>query len=87
MWPMQGADAPVVLVETYLSLIDAAVRVAQGYSCKDAAQVDLLARALHKSDMAALFAPDAAPDILREEGWILGAGHSAALLRALNAPD
>ena len=86
VWPMQGADAPVVLVETYLSLIDAAVRVAQGYSCKDAAQVDLLARALHKSDMAALFAPDAAPDILREEGWILGAGHSAALLRALNAP-
>lgn len=84
VWPMQpAAPAQVVLAETYLSLIDPAVRMSQGYACKDAAQVDLLARALSGSDMSCLMAPQAPPEVLREEGWILGAGHGAALLRAL----
>ncbi|WFE75186.1 hypothetical protein [Roseinatronobacter sp. S2] len=87
VWPMQPADAPVVVVETYLSLIDTAVRKAQGYACKDAAQVDLLARALHRSDMAALMVPPAAAAVLREEGWILGAGHQASLLKALDSAE
>ena len=86
VWPMEVHAAPIVLVETYLSLIDPAVRLAQGYACKDAAQVDLLARAFHRVDMAQLMAAPAAPDILREEGWILGAGHGAHLLATLDAP-
>ena len=86
VWPMQQAAAPIVLVETYLSLIDPAVKLAQGYACKDAAQVDLLARAFHHADMTQLMAAPAARETLREEGWILGAGHNAHLLAALAAP-
>ncbi len=85
VWPMEAPDRLVVLAETYLSLIDPAVKAARGYACKDAAQVDLLARAFHRADMAQLMAAPAAPEILREEGWILGAGHDAALLA--NLPD
>ncbi|MDD7971917.1 molybdopterin guanine dinucleotide synthesis [Roseinatronobacter alkalisoli] len=84
VWPMQGAGAQVVLAETYLSLIGAAVRVAQGYACKDAAQVDLLARAFAGVDMAGLLVAPAAAHVLRDEGWILGAGHDKALLGALD---
>lgn len=83
VWPMQGADAPVVLAETYLSLIDGPVRAATDYACKDAAQVDLLARAFQRMDLAPLFAPDAPKAILQEEGWVLGAGQGAALSAAL----
>ncbi|WP_114965348.1 gephyrin-like molybdotransferase Glp [Alkalilacustris brevis] len=84
VWPMQGAEAPVVLAETYLSLIAGAVKAAAAdYPCKDAAQVDLLARALLATDPATMMQPDAAPEILREEGWILGAGHGAALAARL----
>jgi molybdopterin molybdotransferase len=86
VWPMEGGAAPIVLVETYLSLIDPAVKLAQGYACKDAAQVDLLARAFHQADMAQLMAAPAARETLREEGWILGAGHNAHLLAMLAAP-
>jgi molybdopterin molybdotransferase len=85
VWPMQAADTPVVLAETYLSLIDPAVKAAQGYACKDAAQVDLLARAFHRADMGALMAAPAPASLLREEGWILGAGHGDRLLAHL--PD
>lgn len=87
VWPMEGHDAPLVLAETYLSLLDPAVQTARGYACKDAAQVDLLARALYAIDLAPLLTPPAAPETLREEGWILGAGHEAVLLAALGAPD
>ena len=84
VWPMERREAPVVLVETYLSLIDPAVKQAQaGHVCKDAAQVDLLARAFAKADMAQLMDVSAAPETLREEGWILGAGHAAHLLKVL----
>ncbi len=85
VWPMETPDKPVVLAETYLSLINPAVKTARGYACKDAAQVDLLARAFFSAEMAQLMAAPAAPEILREEGWILGAGHEAALLA--NLPD
>ena len=88
VWPMQGADAPIVLAETYLSLLNPAIRAAeQTYPCRDAAQVDLLARALYNADLAALLAPPAPPDVLREEGWILGAGAESALLAELDTPD
>lgn len=83
VWPMQDHAAPLVLTETYLSLIDSAVREAQGYACKDAAQVDLLARSFHGVSLAAMMQPEASREILREEGWILGAGYGAELLAAL----
>lgn len=83
VWPMQGAGAQVVLTETYLSLIDPAVKAARGYACKDAAQVDLLARALSRTELAALLDAPADAATLTEEGWILGAGHQDALLAAL----
>ncbi len=86
VWPMQDTDAPVVLAETYLTLIDRAVKLAEGYACKDAAQVDLLARAFARADLAALMEPPAPRDVLQEEGWILGAGYAEALLQALDAP-
>ena len=86
VWPMEDPAAPVVLAETYLSLLDPAVKLAQGYVCKDAAQVDLLARAFHRADMGTLMAAPASADTLREEGWILGAGQDAALLGHLPDP-
>lgn len=86
VWPMEGAQGQIVLAETYLSLVGPLVKAAQGYPCKDAAQVDLLARAFLAADMAALMAVDAAPDVLREEGWILGAGHGATLCAVAQPP-
>lgn len=86
VWPMEGAAGQIVLAETYLSLVDPMVKAAAGYACKDAAQVDLLARAFQGADMAALMTLDADPEILREEGWILGAGHGAALCAVAGAP-
>lgn len=83
VWPMEASSAPIVLAETYLSLINTVVRDAEGYACKDAAQVDLLARAFHHADMSALMAAPAPDHILRDEGWILGAGHTEQLLDAL----
>lgn len=84
VWPMEDRAAPITLAETYLSLIDKAVQDSTGYACKDAAQVDLLARAFHKTDLAPLLTPPAPPDILREEGWILGAGAAPELLAAID---
>jgi molybdopterin molybdotransferase len=86
VWPMEGAQGQIVLAETYLSLVDPLVKVAQGYPCKDAAQVDLLARAFLGAELAALMDVDAAPDLLREEGWILGAGHGAMLCALAQPP-
>jgi len=84
VWPFDSTPAaPVVLAEVYPSLL--APLVAQTPSIKDAAQVSLLARALHRlsaqGGLAPLFTPPNLPEIA-EEGWILGAGHAAALLTA-----
>ena len=85
VWPFEPARrAPVVLAEVFPSLINARVAAAAGYACKDAAQVDLLARALHRlgDGIAPLLQPDATPQVLLDEGWILGLGHEAALCAA-----
>lgn len=87
VWPMEDQSTPIVLAETYLSLIDKAVKDCTGYACKDAAQVDLLAKAFATCKPATMMQPDAAPEILREEGWILGAGHGDRLLAALRETD
>lgn len=90
VWPLEPAvGADVVLVEVWPSLLAAEVRAAEGsYSCRDAAQVDLLSRALaglSSADLAALMAPPLPAADLAEEGWILGAGQAAVLRAALAA--
>ena len=87
VWPFDKTDAPLVLAEVYPSLLarDVAQAVAGG-AIKDAAQVQLLAQALWQLsaiDTLDLLL-DAAPAAAQaEEGWILGAGHEAALEGAL----
>lgn len=87
VWPFDRSDAGLVLAEVYPSLLAGAVSlaVAQG-AIKDAAQVRLLANALLTLSGQGLLAAllDAAPvQAQTEEGWILGAGHAAALAAAL----
>ena len=53
---------------------------ADGAPVRDEAQVRLLSRALSRVDLAPLLM---VPEVAREEGWILGAGHVAALEAAL----
>lgn len=87
LWPFDGGfvapEAAVVVAEIYPSLIDGAIRAAQGAGeILDAAQVRVLAHAFARLDrgdaLAPLFAPPAgvaseALDIAaREEGWCLG---------------
>jgi molybdopterin molybdotransferase len=98
VWPfdtgLRAPDAPVVLAEVYPSLL--AARIAEARrdgETKDAAQVRVAADAYAALDaaggLAPLFAPELAPDegavVAREEAWILGAGHEAAL-RAAGLP-
>ena len=87
VWPFDRTQAPLVLAEVYPSLLapDVANAVAGG-EIKDAAQVRLLARALltlsARGKLSALLdVPDGPAQT--EEGWILGAGHVAALKGAL----
>lgn len=84
LWPFDPPGAaPILLAEVYPSLL--APLVARQPGIKDAAQVTLLARALHRlSGLGALAPLLTLPDIrdITEEGWILGAGHEPALLQA-----
>lgn len=83
VWPFEVPDAPVVVAEIYPSLLANAV-AKDDDTIKDRAQVRLLARALwrlaQKGRLAAFFD---VPDVAREEGWILGAGHGVLLAKAL----
>lgn len=81
--PLEGAD--VVLAEVWPSLLAPQVKAVETrYPCRDAAQVDLLARALRALEgddwERLLSAPE---DGLEEEGWILGAGLAGVLQQAL----
>lgn len=84
VWPFDCTDAPVVLAEVYPSLMARAV-AADPAPIKDEAQVRLLSRALWRlsqaGQIAPLFTTPGAP-VTTEEGWILGAGHTAALEEA-----
>ena len=84
VWPFDAADARVVLAEVYPSLLAGAV--AQQGGIKDQAQVRLLASALWRlaqgGGLSALLRVPDGP-ARTEEGWILGAGHTAALEAAL----
>lgn len=88
VWPFDPpGTSPTVLAEVYPSLL--APLVSREAGIKDAAQVTLLARALWRLSrdglLDALLTTPAIEDII-EEGWILGAGHEAALLAAAEAP-
>lgn len=83
VWPFAAPEGAVVVAEIYPSLLATAV-AKEDDTIKDRAQVRLLARALwrlaQKGRLAALFD---VPEVAREEGWILGAGHGALLAKAL----
>ncbi len=89
VWPFEPVEtAPVVLAEVFPSVLATEVKAAltAGDQVADEVQVRLLSAALWQlqatdAKLAALFVPpqDAA---VREEGWILGVGHEAALKAA-----
>ncbi|SEN31597.1 molybdopterin-guanine dinucleotide biosynthesis protein B [Loktanella fryxellensis] len=79
VWPFQPADTPLVLAETYFSLLPKAWLT--DHPIRDAAQVSLYARALSaltQDQWTELLA--IAPS---SEGWVLGLGHTATLTDAL----
>ena len=83
VWPFDRAEARIVLAEVYPSLLAAEV-AADPAAIKDEAQVRLLAKALFRLSQGGDLTPLLeTPAIAAEEGWILGAGHSAALRGAL----
>lgn len=83
VWPFDRADARIVLAEVYPSLLSAEVS-ADPAKIKDEAQVRLLAQAIFRLSQGGDLAPLLeTPAIATEEGWILGAGHLAALRGAL----
>lgn len=85
IWPFEPVgDARLVVAEVYFSLLAPVLAEAlPRYPCLDAAQVDLLARAVMRLAAAgalpALMAPEAPWDQVQDEGWILGAGQHTAL--------
>ncbi len=96
VWPFQPPSTPVVLAEVYPSLLSRAVNHALHSArptgigkaaVKDQIQTRLLAQALFAlskgNQLAALLHPPAGRPQNTEEGWILGAGHVAALETAL----
>ena len=90
VWPFDDIDAGLVIAEVYPSIIGASVAAAIAAQTDprsevpDQWQVKLLAQAffaLSQADqIGSLFE---VPPIAKEEGWILGAGHAAALAAAL----
>lgn len=85
-WPFEDvAAAPVILAETYLSILRAELDalVPRGTGIHDENQARLLAaslaRVLSEGGAPALLAPRTGPEVLAEEGWILGAGSEVAL--------
>lgn len=90
VWPFEAwQDAPVVLAEIWPGVIEGAVRdaMAQTGAIRDREQVRLLARALSRlpaEDLAPMMR--GLPPEAYEEGWVLGAGHEAELMRECDAP-
>lgn len=82
VWPFEEMGQ-VTLAEVYPSLLAGPV-AARGDSIKDRAQVQLLAQAVMALGQAGQLQPlFDVPDVAREEGWILGAGHAQVLENAL----
>ncbi len=88
VWPFQDHTAPITVAEVYPSILRAEVSamIARTGCVVDVAQVQLLAQALSGlGALDALLQTDQPADLLRDEGWILGAGHALAMRRALPA--
>jgi molybdopterin-guanine dinucleotide biosynthesis protein B len=88
VWPFDPPTGSLVLAEVYPSLLAAEVAAATPPGgIKDEVQVRLLARALFRlaqtGGLAALLHDIPDWSGRQEEGWILGAGHEAALREAL----
>ncbi|WP_336886617.1 molybdenum cofactor synthesis domain-containing protein [Loktanella sp. M215] len=82
VWPFQPPDRPIVLAESYFSLLASAHLT--DHAIRDAAQVSLYARAfsnLTPGGWDSLLAVDPTP-----EGWVLGLGQ-ATLLQEAAMPD
>ena len=80
VWPFQSAGAaPVVLAEVYLAHADGAEASFRDGGPKDAGQARAMAAGLLGAlgEGADLFADP--PAAAREEGWVLGIGHEAAI--------
>lgn len=89
VWPFEPLERPVALIEVWPSLLSAEVaRVERFYTCRDAAQVVVLAEALSRAEGAgqlpALLATEDDCRI-REEGWIAGLGQEHVLKAAAPA--
>ncbi|WP_207493651.1 molybdenum cofactor synthesis domain-containing protein [Yoonia litorea] len=81
VWPFEAPDTQIVLAETYFSLLPDLVQD-EPHQIKDAAQVSLYARvfsALSGKATADLMAVQAT-----SEGWVLGAGETEVLRKALD---
>jgi len=87
VWPFEPLDRPIAFVEVWPSLADAAVKAGMREGAiKDAVQVRVLARAIHRMQEAGTLpqALAAVPEEAKaEEGWILGVGAEDALDQAL----
>lgn len=83
VWPFDAAaaTAPIVMAETYLSLLGPQVKadMAKGM-VQDAAQVSRHAEAFlalsRRNQLARLFDPSVPSGVLAQEGWYLGAGQA-----------
>ncbi len=81
VWPFETAEAPILLAETYFSLLDEPL---DGHAIKDAAQVALYAaRFSGLGDAQWSKILDRPPD---PEGWVLGLGQEHLLTPALTPP-
>lgn len=80
VWPFEAAETPIVLAETYFSLIPDLVQ-AHPHPVRDAAQVTLYASGF--SNMTAEVLARLMDVTATPEGWVLGAGEAAALRQAL----
>lgn len=78
VWPFQPPDTPLVLAESYFSLLPTTLLT--DHPIRDAAQVALYARAF------SALTPDQWNRVLDQdptpEGWVLGLGHADLLARA-----
>ena len=83
-WPFAPLSS-VVLAEVYPSLLAKVVRDRAGPgTIVDQLQVGILAQALWSLNCDSALRPlFDVPLLAQEEGWILGAGHEAALLQAI----
>lgn len=93
VWPFDAAaaTAPIVMAETYLSLLGPQVKadMAKGM-VQDAAQVSRHARAFltlsQRNQLHRLFDPAIPTEVLAQEGWYLGAGQAEVVQSAFHDP-